>query len=151
MCWKWGKTFHFFNGTVIPSSSSTSCHCWKKCSWKQSLEEAVNSSIGSNTHVSKKDSTWRSLACEHRCKSNFSGREKWWLEICLPSQVRMSQGLTKFVMDMVPTILKRSWILLVVLKSPWIQFRSLKSTDFFIRSWKVLEIPNLVYARHLFL
>ena len=31
---------------------------------------------------------------------------------------------------MVRTILKRSWILLVVLKSPWIRFRSLKSTWF---------------------
>ena len=48
------------------------------------------------------------------------------------------------------TILKRCWILLVVLKSPWIQFRSLKSSLFLIRSWNVFEIHNLVYSRHLF-
>ena len=51
---------------------------------------------------------------------------------------------------MVRTILKRSWILPVVLKNPWIRFRPWIVLDFFIRSWKVLEIHNLVYARLFF-
>ena len=50
---------------------------------------------------------------------------------------------------MVPTILKRSWILLVVLKSPWIR-STWKERDFFVRSWNALEIHNLAYARQPF-
>ena len=46
---------------------------------------------------------------------------------------------------MLRTILERSWILEVVLKSPWIRLRSWKILDFFIRLEKSLK-SILVYA-----
>ena len=42
--------------------------------------------------------------------------------------------LAKKTLFIVPTILKRSWILLVVLKSPWIRSRSLKSCNLVVTS-----------------
>ena len=47
-------------------------------------------------------------------------------------------GVSDSNTNIVRSILKRYWILLVVLKRPWI--RKERILDFFIRSWKVFEI-----------
>ena len=94
-----------------------------------------------------------------------SSNENWFIkhvicEICQNLHVKrdhISPFATLFLVcekaltNMLSTILKRSWILLVVLKSPRIQFRSLKSnwSWFLYLVLKVLETYNLVYARHL--
>ena len=44
-------------------------------------------------------------------------------------------------------LMKRSWIFVVILKSPWIWLSPWKVLDFFIRSWKGFEIHYLVYAK----
>ena len=57
----------------------------------------------------------------------------------------------KISLDGDVTILKRSWILVVVLKSPWIQIRSLKSTWFLYMVLKshwnwLLCLPHIIFC-----
>ena len=73
---------------------------------------------------------------QHRCKHSET-QAPIWASCIIPNNFHIAFVLTSartdeftLVFFMVQTILKRSWILLVVLKSPWIRFRSLKSTWF---------------------
>ena len=65
----------------------------------------------------------------------------YWLRLVLGSVKINGRFEILLRPSMVHTILKRSWILIVVFQSPWIRLRSSKSTlYFFITSWQILEI-----------